>query len=154
VRDVVRFPVTTGNFSTHVLTDRACADKPVRLFSAADSSIGSNKAPPGPEIDSLPNDFTALSYQNGQLVANAEHYLRAVAVRNRRAKKYAEDLARAVLALDVVQLAKDVLHGGVRRYSSATRLAEAILMATGYRRSTKRSGDSSSAVSTFDSIPP
>jgi hypothetical protein len=65
------------------------------------------------------------------LVANAEHYLRAVAVRNRRAKKYAEDLARAVLALDVVQLAKDVLRGDVLRYSSATRLAEAILMAAG-----------------------
>jgi hypothetical protein len=72
-----------------------------------------------------------LNYQNGQLVANAEHYLRAVAVRNRRAKKYAEELARAVLALDVVQLAKDVLRGDVLRYSSATRLAEAILMAAG-----------------------
>jgi hypothetical protein len=72
-----------------------------------------------------------LNHQNGQLVANAEHYLRAVAVRNRRAKKYAEDLARAVLALDVVVLAKDVLRGDVLRYSSATRLAEAILMAAG-----------------------
>ena len=64
-------------------------------------------------------------------LTNAEHYLRAVAVQNRRAKKYAEDLARAVLALDVVQLAKDVLRGDVLRYSSATRLAEAILMAAG-----------------------
>ena len=65
------------------------------------------------------------------MVANAEHYLKAVAVRNRRAKKYAEELARAVLALDVVVLAKDVLRGDVLRYSSATRLAEAILMAAG-----------------------
>ena len=78
-----------------------------------------------------------MNYQNGQLVANAEHYLRAVAVRNRRAKKYAEDLARAVLALDVVVLAKDVLRGDVLRYSSATRLAEAILMAAGKTPVTK-----------------
>jgi hypothetical protein len=91
----------------------------------------SNLRPTAPEIDSLPNEFQALNHQNGQLVANAEHYLRAVAVRNRRAKKYAEDLARAVLALDVVVLAKDVLRGDQLRYSSATRLAGAILMAAG-----------------------
>jgi hypothetical protein len=78
-----------------------------------------------------------LNHQNGQLVANAEHYLRAVTVRNRRAKKYAEDLARAVLALDVVVLAKDVLRGDQLRYSSATRLAEAILMAAGKAPATK-----------------
>ena len=64
-------------------------------------------------------------------MANAEHYLRAVAVRNRRAKKYAEDLARAVLAMDAVQLARDVLRGGALKYTSATRLAEVILMAAG-----------------------
>ena len=91
----------------------------------------------GPEIDSLPNEFQALNHQNGQLVANAEHYLRAVAVRNRRAKKYAEDLARAVLGLDIVVLAKDVLRGDQLRYSSATRLAEAILMAAGRTPATR-----------------
>jgi hypothetical protein len=100
-------------------------------FSASRDSLGSRIGNPRPEIDVLPNEFQALNHQIGQLVANAEHYLRAVAVRNRRAKKYAEDLARAVLALDVVVLAKDVLHGGVRRYSSATRLVEAILLAAG-----------------------
>jgi len=89
------------------------------------------------EIDSLPNDFQALNHQNGQLVANAEHYLRAVAVRNRRAKKYAEDLARGVLAMDAVQLARDVLRGGARKYTSATRLAEVILMAAGITPATK-----------------
>ena len=73
-------------------------------------------------------------------MANAEHYLRAVAVRNRRAKKYAEDLARAVLALDVVQLARDVLRGDVLRYSSATRLAEAILMAAGKTPAARAAG--------------
>src|SRR5205814_7247395 len=100
----------------------------------------SNLRPTAPEIDVLPNDFQALNHQNGQLVANAEHYLRAVAVRNRRAKKYAEDLARAVLALDVVQLAKDVLRGDVLRYSSATRLAEAILTAAGKTPAVRAAG--------------
>ena len=90
-----------------------------------------------PEIGGIPNEFQALNYQNGQLVANAEHYLRAVAVRNRRAKKYAEDLAKAVLAMDAVQLARDVLRGGPLKYTSATRLAETILMAAGITPSTK-----------------
>jgi hypothetical protein len=97
----------------------------------------SNLRPTAPEIDSLPNEFQALNHQNGQLVANAEHYLRAVAVRNRRAKKYAEALARGVLAMDVVVLAKDVLRGGALKYTSATRLAEVILMAAGITPSTK-----------------
>jgi hypothetical protein len=91
----------------------------------------SNLRPAAPEIDSLPNEFQALNHQNGQLLANAEHYLRAVALRNRRAKKYAEDLARAVLAMDAVQLARDVLRGGALKDTSATRLAEVILMAAG-----------------------
>ena len=78
-----------------------------------------------------------MNYQNGQLVANAEHYLRAVAVRNRRAKKYAEDLARGVLAMDAVQLARDVFRGGALKYTSATSLAEVILMAAGITPVTK-----------------
>ena len=93
-----------------------------------------------PEIDVLPNEFQALNYQSGQLGANAEHYLRAVAVRTRRAKKYAEELARAVLALDVVVLAKDVLRGDQLRYSSATRLAEAILTAAGKAPAVRAAG--------------
>jgi hypothetical protein len=39
--------------------------------------------------------------------------------------------------MDVVQLARDVLRGGARKYTSATRLAEAILMAAGITPSTR-----------------
>jgi hypothetical protein len=59
----------------------------------------------------------------------SKRYLRAVASRNRHAKRYAEELADAVLGLGVVKLALDVIDGGELTYSSATRLAEAILTA-------------------------
>jgi hypothetical protein len=63
-------------------------------------------------------------------VASSERYLRAIGSRNRYAKRYAEELARAVLDLAVVALARGVVEGGPLKYSSASRLAEAILLAT------------------------
>jgi hypothetical protein len=73
-------------------------------------------------------------------MAKSERYLRAVASRNRHAKRYAEELAEAVLGLAVVKLAQGVLEGGALTYSSATRLAEAILDAADGAASARKVG--------------
>jgi hypothetical protein len=75
------------------------------------------------------SNVAALGAIDGHLLAMSKRYLRAVASRNRHAKRYAEELAQAVLGLAVVKLAQSVLEGGELTYSSATRLADAILAA-------------------------
>ena len=75
------------------------------------------------------NDVATLGALGGQLVANSERYLKAVASRSRLAPRYGEELARQVMDLAVVKLAEEVLSGGEMTYSRATRLAQAILAA-------------------------
>jgi hypothetical protein len=99
-----------------------------------DISAGFWRAPPdsnGRPADSkfydLAQDVATLGPHVGQLWANSERYLKAVASRSRLAPKYGEELARQVLDLEVVKLAQEVLAGGEMTYSRATRLAQAIL---------------------------
>lgn len=89
----------------------------------------SNLRPTAPEFELLANDLQALGAVDGQLVAKSARVIRAVSSRNRFARRYAEELARAVTDLAVVGLARGVLEGGPLAYSRALRLAELILTA-------------------------
>ena len=100
----------------------------------------SNFRPTAPEALALRNDLAALGALDGSLLAKSLQYLRAVESRNRHARRYAEELARAVLALRVVGLAQALLEGGRLSYSAGDQLAGAIVAACDAVAAARRSG--------------
>lgn len=88
----------------------------------------SNLRPSAPEGNGGSNDVASIATAWADAGPKlALRYMRAVKSRSRLADRYAVELAEAVLASDLVRLAREVLDSETRTYSRATRLAEAVL---------------------------
>ena len=95
-----------------------------RSLAACEGAVLLVDAAQGIEAQTLANLYLAMSND-----LHVIPVLNKIDLPAAQPERYAEELARAVVGLGVVELARAVLEGGPLTYSPATRLAEAILLA-------------------------